>query len=410
MSQKKKKENKIRKSINKIISMGQLGAVAVFLPIAFVCVLVSLISCGMRIGYSLDYSGKSIGNILKKANYDIVVKKVCEQVEGQDVESQITAPEFSLCIVNKNRTSDYDKLAKKVMENSNNIISGYCATTNGNSYIYPCESKEDIVENYLLSFNVKALNSVSRFTQNVDIKKGYYLLKDISSGSLSNLISSIPVETVAVTCENVKTEYKTVTLKSNEMIKGTVKVQTEGSTGLNSLTQQVKYIDGVEISRKTISQKVLTKPVNRVVIEGTADSTRSAYYSAKAHNAGFVFPLPKGSYHLGDGYGYSSGRNHKGYDLLAPYGTNILAVKEGTVIRSSWYKGYGYCVDIRHSGGLVTRYGHCSSLLKRVGDKVSAGDIIAKVGSTGDSDGNHVHFEVLKNGSRVDPTAYLKLD
>lgn len=94
---------------------------------------------------------------------------------------------------------------------------------------------------------------------------------------------------------------------------------------------------------------------------------------------------------------------HTGVDLRASSGTPIKAAASGTVIISGWMNGYGNTVVIDHGGNTSTLYAHCSSLNVRVGQKVSQGSTIAKVGSTGWSTGPHLHFEVRKNGQPVNP-------
>ena len=103
----------------------------------------------------------------------------------------------------------------------------------------------------------------------------------------------------------------------------------------------------------------------------------------------------------------SGWEKHTGYDIPAPYGSNIVAAEGGTVITAGWVNGYGNTVMINHGGGIVTLYGHNSSLTVSKGQTVSRGQVIAKCGSTGNSTGNHCHFEVRVNGSAVSPAPYL---
>lgn len=98
---------------------------------------------------------------------------------------------------------------------------------------------------------------------------------------------------------------------------------------------------------------------------------------------------------------------HGGTDIAAPYGTEIKAAAAGTVIYSGWQSGYGNLIIIDHGNGVESYYGHCSSLVANVGDEVEAGDVISRVGSTGNSTGNHLHFEIRLNGSTIDPQRYL---
>lgn len=100
-------------------------------------------------------------------------------------------------------------------------------------------------------------------------------------------------------------------------------------------------------------------------------------------------------------------RMHTGVDMRAPYGTLIHAAQAGIVVYSGWKRGYGNTVIIDHGNGLATLYAHASSVEVRVGEMVSRGQVIAKVGSTGYSTGNHLHFEVRINGEPVNPKNYI---
>lgn len=101
---------------------------------------------------------------------------------------------------------------------------------------------------------------------------------------------------------------------------------------------------------------------------------------------------------------------HQGIDLAIVLGTPIVAAEKGEVVRASWFDGYGNCVDILHEDGMLTRYGHMSEINVKEGQKVIRGQLIGKVGSTGNSTGPHLHFEVRPDGSTpVDPLPYLDI-
>jgi len=126
-----------------------------------------------------------------------------------------------------------------------------------------------------------------------------------------------------------------------------------------------------------------------------------------------LWPVPASS-KISSGYGTRAdpftGKKvtHTGIDIPAAKGSAILAAADGTVIMSSVNGGFGKCVKINHGGGIITLYGHCNELLVSVGQKVKKGDLIARVGTTGRSTGNHLHFEVQKNGAHTNPMTYLK--
>lgn len=98
---------------------------------------------------------------------------------------------------------------------------------------------------------------------------------------------------------------------------------------------------------------------------------------------------------------------HPGFDFAAKRGSHIHAVAAGVITWAGRRGGYGNMVEIDHGNGLRTRYGHCEKILVHKGDIVKKGQTIALVGSTGRSTGPHVHFEVLKNGHKVNPKTYI---
>lgn len=147
----------------------------------------------------------------------------------------------------------------------------------------------------------------------------------------------------------------------------------------------------------------------RIDAAARASGSRNTPYNGGA----FLWPLPiKGT--LTSGYGYradpKSGHRsfHQGQDIAAPYGTAVYAVADGVVITSRYQNSYGNVVTIDHGGGIATVYAHNSSLLVSEGTRVTKGQVISKVGSTGYSTGNHLHFEVRINGKTVNPMTYYK--
>ena len=101
-------------------------------------------------------------------------------------------------------------------------------------------------------------------------------------------------------------------------------------------------------------------------------------------------------------------RNHAGVDIAAPKGTPIQAARAGRVVFSGAKGGYGNLVIVDHGDGLESRYAHCNTLLAPVGSRVPAGAVIGTVGSTGRSTGPHLHFEIRKDGTAINPDRYLK--
>ena len=94
---------------------------------------------------------------------------------------------------------------------------------------------------------------------------------------------------------------------------------------------------------------------------------------------------------------------HNGLDIAAEKGSEIVSAYDGVVFKTGYDLGYGNFIIIDHSGGLKTLYGHCDSITAKTGQTVQQGQAISTVGSTGRSTGNHLHFEIIKDGSKVDP-------
>jgi murein DD-endopeptidase MepM/ murein hydrolase activator NlpD len=101
---------------------------------------------------------------------------------------------------------------------------------------------------------------------------------------------------------------------------------------------------------------------------------------------------------------------HRGVDIASPMGSPIMAMGDGVVTYAGPKTGYGNMVEVNHGQGYATRYAHASAVLVKVGDVVSRGQAVAKVGTTGRSTGPHLHFEVLRSGQQVDPMGYLERD
>jgi murein DD-endopeptidase MepM/ murein hydrolase activator NlpD len=145
-----------------------------------------------------------------------------------------------------------------------------------------------------------------------------------------------------------------------------------------------------------------------------AAQIREAQQQAASSSAPAIVP-PSGNGLLGwpvsgpvtSGFGMRSGRMHEGIDIMCATGTPVRAAAAGTVIYAGWLGGYGNLVVVDHGSGLSTAYAHNSSFASSVGQSVAAGQVIAYAGSTGNSSGPHVHFEVRVNGNAVDPLGYL---
>lgn len=106
-------------------------------------------------------------------------------------------------------------------------------------------------------------------------------------------------------------------------------------------------------------------------------------------------------------FGWRSGKLHRGIDIKAPTATPVLAAASGVVVESQWRNGYGNTVLIEHESGFTTRYAHLQTCLVHEGQRVTWGDTIGELGSTGRASTHHVHFEILQDGELMDPAFFL---
>lgn len=170
-------------------------------------------------------------------------------------------------------------------------------------------------------------------------------------------------------------------------------VQQEGTVGHREVVAIVNTRNGKETGRDIIKETIMVESQPTIIERGTITPPT------------YIKPLVGGT--LTSYYGQRWGRLHAGIDWGVSTGTTIMASSGGTVVSAGWNGGYGYSILIRHPDGNQTRYAHLSKILVSVGEYVSQGERIAYSGNTGNSTGPHLHFEILVNGSAVNPLNYL---
>ena len=234
-----------------------------------------------------------------------------------------------------------------------------------------------------------------------------YNINKLQIGEVLTLSASVPYLTMTVVKQERYLDdvsYNIEYTDSADLYQGDYKVTSKGEYGKADVMAKATYVNGEETERTILSSVTLKEPVTEHRIRGT--KVRPTW-------------MPTGSFRWptsGRISSYFGGRkspggigstNHKGIDIAVPRGTPIYAADGGTVTYSGWMSGYGYLVQIDHGNGYVTRYGHNSSLTVSVGQHVYKGQQVARAGSTGNSTGNHCHFEVRYNGVAKNPLNYL---
>ena len=205
-------------------------------------------------------------------------------------------------------------------------------------------------------------------------------------------------------------DYKTQTKYNDSMYVGESKTITAGQEGSQDVVAEITYLDGVESSRKVLKTTVTKQPVTKVVEEGTKKrytaSGNEVVQGDGKFTGNWCWPVPV-CHRVYQGYH----RGHLAIDISSgPIPVNnkpCVAADGGTVVSAGWNGGYGYCVKIDHGGGLQTTYSHLNAIHVVAGQKVSRGQQVGLVGNTGWSSGPHLHFEVIRNGVRVNPLNYV---
>lgn len=255
-------------------------------------------------------------------------------------------PTYTACMLKKNIETNDDEIFNKVTSSGTPYYKYYTITKNNEEKVYVASfSEAEKVIN-----NLKSKNSAN--TDKLGIVEKY---------------------------ETAKAEFKTVDTCVSEL-----------------------YEKKVVVTKKASSTSVYKNIGTRVVTGETRVPT----------NLGVSLIKPISGV-ISSRYGIRWRDNHKGLDIAAPKGTAIKAAAGGKVIFSGYgsgsnsYSGYGNIVVIQSTSSLVIRYGHCSALYVKTGETVVQGQVIAAVGSTGISTGNHLHFEIRYKGTAVNPQNYI---
>ncbi len=434
------------------------------LPVVMVAILASVVIAAQNLTFAVavSYNGENIGYIQDETVFEQAEQLMQQRIVYEDGEDTINIiPKYSVSLVGKNEILNSYQLADNMVRLSNLDITEAKGVYVGDQFYGAVQSTDNLektLDQILDTYRSDSKNESVEFEDQIDFREGLYLASSVveeqslidlftsqkqaeqnyvvkegdtpydiaqnNNISLNTLISlnpdiltsfyagdivtlsqSVPFLSVKVSRTETYQEsipYETVEVQDAKYLKGT-KVETQkGENGVRWVTAEVEYVNGVEVNRTVLDTEVSKEPVERHVTVGTAEPVAVAPSGSISGSGMFLFPCPAG--YVSQEFGNAG---HKGMDIAAPYGSTIYAAAGGTVIMSKWYSGYGKCVMIDHGNGIITLYGHASSLYVSVGQVVGKGDPIAAVGSTGWSFGNHVHFEIRVNGSFVNPRRYL---
>jgi len=439
------------------------------LPVLSVAFLVGVIRFGTNLEYGInvEYNGKNLGIISEESEFDEAAEEVQKRISYVDNNEYMEfSPKFSLKVISEDENyMNSGQLADKMLSESNQELAEAYGIYVDNQFIGAVKNKDKVskaMTDYLLDFKVDGEVRDMRYSKSIDYTKGIYLtesiiteneaikkltsknyvtgsyvvqnddsfisicqkynmtenklielnpsLKDKKSPTPGTVIkvleaeSFIPIQYIRILDTVSFIDYETVEVETSEINLGRSELLVKGSRGEKQNKIEVTYIDGVERSRTVISSVVTKEPVVEQIGIGTYTAKPASPDTVLIGSGQFGWPVDGG--YISDPF--LSDRNHKGMDIAAPAGTDIYAAGDGVVVASGWNTGgYGYFVMIDHLDGYETLYGHCSALYVAEGQTVTRGQLIAAVGTTGDSTGNHCHFEVRSDGICTNPGDYI---
>lgn len=438
------------------------------LPIVSVGFFIAVIryGAGQRYGLSVECNGKEIGVISAESTYDEASSEVRKRVAFNDDENEFIdlSPKFSLRIISDDeRVLNPDQLANEILASSNSDLieaSGIYVDGEFIGAVKDTQPVEEALTDILLNYKADGIVKEVSFKNKVEYNDGIYLAESLMTEddaiklltsqkqkigtyvaqkgdtpliismkfnmdqSQFNLLnpnctseckegqivrvtekeSYLPILYIRELETLSFLDYETIEVETSSLNVGTRRILQKGERGEKRSSVEITYIDGIERSRKVIKSEVIKSPTIEQVGVGTYTARPASSSTVLTGSGQFGWPVNGG--YISDPF--ISNRNHKGLDIAAPGGTDIYAGGDGVVVAAGWNPhGYGYFVEIDHMDGYQTVYAHCSSLFVSQGQSVTRGQLIAAVGTTGNSTGNHCHFEVRYLGMIQNPADYL---
>lgn len=313
---------------------------------------------------------------LADVDQEAQVKKVYFQQEVEFIETEVQPEELDTLTYARQRIYDIEEEAQRI-----EVQSG--------------DNLWDLTKKHNLKFGELEI-------LNPDLNPDKIYPGDILVIKPMNPVLDVVVELENMVIESIgfKVEYR----KDNTMYTSQRKIIKEGIEGEKEVVYDITMLNGYQQSLEVKSETVIKEPVNAVVQVGTKTTvSRGGIVNFGVVNGKRVSSL------FGNRVHPITGRKtfHDGLDIAANQGNAVYAYTNGTVVQAGWNGGYGLSIVVDHGGGLKTRYAHLSKIYVKVGQKVKTGEKIGAVGSTGNSTGPHLHFEVIKNGKTVNPLNYL---
>ena len=401
-------KNKAIPFIKKTIHLFRNSRIALLSVSLIIAVLTTVMFSGITVAYELEYNGTVIAQVKEKGDYDKAVRLAQSLFSIGELENYIYTPSFRITVTTEKNISNLSDVAKQIVEKTDTLGKGAALKIDGEIFTYVSEGccLKDYISEYLSTY-VEGEGITSFFVSNVECIEGYFpdsyfVALDIVKEKLSTL----DVKSLQTIRSQETIPYTSVTRKSDSRVLGDIQKVVTGVNGISETVKNVEMLNGKVVKTELVSENIIKNPIQEVIVVGTKRDTsvNSAYIS----QLNCIWPLKRVEGQTITSY-YGDGRGHKGIDIGSKTGTPIYAAQSGTVITATYEAGYGYYIVVEHRNGYKTYYAHCDKLLASVGETVSQGQVIALVGNSGRSTGSHLHFEIEKDGVKLNPAPFVGL-
>ncbi len=314
--------------------------------------ILAVVASFYKISYSVSLDGQMLGYTDNKSKLQTQINEYIENGESQNTAFvQVDSlPQYKICLLKRNINSDDEKIFNTVKSGGTTYYRYYAVLENQEEKVY-----------------------VPEFTEAEEIVNQ---LKEKNSSNIDNITISEKYDTELKVMDNIDDAVASLYVEPKNVVVASNKKNTSKKSTAVKATGTVNT--AMTISGTKVALGItLTKPVSGII------SSRFGVRSSIRSSA------------------------HTGLDIATSTGTPVGAAASGTVTFAGWKGSYGNLMVITHSNGVQTYYGHCSKLYCSAGDTVSQGQTIAAVGSTGNSTGPHLHFEIRVNGVAYNPQNYL---
>ena len=314
--------------------------------------ILAVVASFYKISYSVSLDGQMLGYTDNKSKLQTQINEYIENGESQNTAFvQVDSlPQYKICLLKRNINSDDEKIFNTVKSGGTTYYRYYAVLENQEEKVY-----------------------VPEFTEAEEIVNQ---LKEKNSSNIDNITISEKYDTELKVMDNIDDAVASLYVEPKYVVVASNKKYTSNNSPAVKATGPVNT--AMTISGTKVALGItLTKPVSGIITSrfGVRSSIRSSA--------------------------------HTGLDIATSTGTPVGAAASGTVTFAGWKGSYGNLMVITHSNGVQTYYGQCSKLYCSAGDTVSQGQTIAAVGSTGNSTGPHLHFEIRVNGVEYNPQNYL---